>query len=101
PRDIVSKAIVRRMREVDDTAVYLDLTHLDGAKIKARFPGIDRLCRSYGLDLARDKIPVRPSAHYTIGGVEVDTNGATCVPRLFAAGEASCTTLHGANRLGS
>lgn len=101
PRDVVSKAIVRRMREVDDTAVYLDLSHLDGDKLKARFPGIDRLCRSYGLDLGKDRIPVRPSAHYTIGGIAVDGNGQTAVPRLFAAGEASCTRLHGANRLGS
>ncbi len=101
PRDVVSRAIVRRMRETDDTSVYLDLTHLPADRTRARFPGIDRLCRSYGLDLTRDRIPVRPSAHYTIGGVAVDMNGATTVPRLFAAGEASCTTLHGANRLGS
>jgi L-aspartate oxidase len=101
PRDVVSRAIVRRMRETDDTQVYLDLSHLDAATVRARFPGIDRLCRSYGLDLAKDRIPVRPSAHYTIGGVEVDGTGATAVPRLFAAGEVSCTGLHGANRLGS
>lgn len=101
PRDVVSRAIVKRMRETDDTSVYLDLTHLPGDATRARFPGIDRLCRSYGLDLTRDRIPVRPSAHYTIGGVAVDMNGATTVPRLFAAGEASCTMLHGANRLGS
>ncbi|HZV01308.1 MAG TPA: L-aspartate oxidase [Planctomycetota bacterium] len=101
PRDVVARAIVKRMRETDDTQVYLDMTHLPAEAIRARFPGIDRLCRSYGLDLTRDKIPVRPSAHYTIGGVAVDMNGATTLPRLFAAGECSCTTLHGANRLGS
>ncbi len=101
PRDVVSRAIVRRMRETDDTSVYLDLTHLQADATRARFPGIDRLCRSYGIDLTRDRIPVRPSAHYTIGGVRVDEHGATSVPRLFAAGECSCTMLHGANRLGS
>ena len=101
PRDVVARAIVKRMRETDDTQVYLDLTHLPADKIRTRFPGIDRLCRSYGLDFTRDRIPVRPSAHYTIGGVAVDQTGATSVPRLFAAGECSCTRLHGANRLGS
>jgi L-aspartate oxidase len=101
PRDVVSRAIVRRMRETDDTSVYLDLTHLPTEQLRARFPGIERLCRSYGIDMGKQRIPVRPSAHYTIGGIAVDPSGATNVPRLYAAGETSCTTLHGANRLGS
>src|SRR5262249_34247145 len=60
PRDVVARAIVKQMRATDDTSVYLDMTHLPGEAIRARFPGIDRLCKSYGLDLARDRIPVRP-----------------------------------------
>ena len=101
PRDIVARGIVRRLRETGGRGVYLDLTHKDPALLRQRFPGIDRLCKSYGLDFTREKIPVHPSAHYTIGGVEVDHDGATSVGRLFAIGEASCSGLHGANRLGS
>ncbi len=101
PRDVVSRAIVDRIRETGHPCCYLDLGHLEADRIKARFPGIDRLCQGFGLDLATDRIPVRPAAHYMIGGVETDDRGMTTIPRLYAAGEVSCTTLHGANRLGS
>lgn len=101
PRDIVARGIVRRLRDTGGRGVYLDLRHLPAEVLRARFPGIDRLCRSYGLDFTSERIPVHPSAHYTIGGVEVDHEGQTSVARLFAVGEASCSGLHGANRLGS
>lgn len=101
PRDIVARAIVRRHRETGGRGIYLDLSHLDPEVLRARFPGIDRLCRSYGLDFTRDPLPIQPSAHYTIGGVKIDEHGQTEVPRLFAVGEVSCSGLHGANRLGS
>lgn len=100
PRDVVSRAILDVMRAQNDTNVFLDLGPI-ATDVSKRFPGIDLLCRSYGLDLKRDKIPVRPSAHYLIGGVRTDENGDTGIPGLYAAGEVSCTGLHGANRLAS
>jgi L-aspartate oxidase len=101
PRDIVARAIVRRHRETGGRGIYLDVTHIDAAVLRARFPGIDRLCKSYGLDFTRDPLPIQPSAHYTIGGVKIDAEGQTDVPRLLCVGEVSCSGLHGANRLGS
>lgn len=101
PRDAVSRAILRHLQRPDVAGVYLDLTHLDGAHVAARFPGVVASCRAHGLDPARDRIPVRPAAHYTIGGVRTDAEGATDLPGLFAAGEAAATGLHGANRLAS
>jgi L-aspartate oxidase len=81
--------------------VYLDLSHLDPAMVRSRFPGMAELCAKFGLALARDRIPVRPGAHYMIGGVSVDADGRTSVPGLFAAGEVTSSGLHGANRLAS
>jgi L-aspartate oxidase len=101
PRDTVSRAIVRQMRATNDTQVYLDLTHLPAVKIRERFPGLAKLCRSFGLDIARDPIPVRPAAHYMVGGVKTDLHGRTSLPGLWAAGECGCAEFHGANRLGS
>ncbi|MBI2921049.1 MAG: L-aspartate oxidase [Planctomycetes bacterium] len=101
PRDTVSRAIVRRMRETDDTQVYLDLSHLPAARVRERFPGLAELCRTYGIDIAKDPIPVRPAAHYMVGGVRADMNGRTNLPGLWAAGECACAEFHGANRLGS
>jgi L-aspartate oxidase len=101
PRDIVARAIVRRQRETGGRGIFLDVTHIDADTLRARFPGIDRLCKSYGLDFTRDRLPIQPSAHYTIGGVKIDHEGQTDVARLFAVGEVSCSGLHGANRLGS
>ena len=101
PRDVVSLAIVSQMEKTRHPNVYLDLTHLDPEKVLARFPGINAVCTDFNLDITRDRIPVRPGAHYMMGGVTVDREGRTTVPGLWAAGEVSCTGLHGANRLAS
>jgi L-aspartate oxidase len=101
PRDVVSRAITVVMHRTHHASVYLDLSHLDPAMVRGRFPGMAELCAKFGLDLARDRIPVRPGAHYMIGGVTVDADGRTSVPGLFAAGEVTSSGLHGANRLAS
>ncbi len=101
PRDVVSLAIAARMAATQHPSVYLDLSHLDAAHIRGRFPGIDRLCRNFDLDITRDPIPVCPGAHYMIGGVTVDPHGRTTLPGLWAAGEVTSSGLHGANRLAS
>ncbi len=100
PRDVVSRAVFRRMIETEDTNVYLDLSGLDGDP-HALFPSISRICRVFGMDIARDPIPVRPGAHYFVGGIEVDADGRTSLPGLWAVGECASTGLHGANRMGS
>ena len=99
-RDLVSRAIVR---EETRTAapVTLSLEHLDAAWVHERFPTIAAACRERGLDLAVDRIPVSPAAHYFMGGVATDLWSRTTVPGLFAAGEVACTGVHGANRLAS
>jgi L-aspartate oxidase len=99
-RDLVSRAIVREM-ERTHAPVYLTLAHLDRAFVHARFPTIAQACARAGLDLAVDRIPVSPAAHYVMGGVETDLEGRTSVQGLFAAGEVACTGVHGANRLAS
>jgi L-aspartate oxidase len=101
PRDDVSRAITAQMAKTQHPNVYLDLSHLDPDYIRGRFPGIDTLCRGFDLDMTRDPIPVRPGAHYMIGGVTVDRDGRTTLPGLWAAGEVSSSGLHGANRLAS
>ncbi len=101
PRDIVSRAITSQMEKSRHPNVYLDLSHLDAAKVRSRFPGIAAICSEFGIDIARDPIPVRPGAHYMIGGVTVDLEGRTTVPGLWAAGEVTSSGLHGANRLAS
>jgi L-aspartate oxidase len=101
PRDVVAQAIVRRMDRTQHPCVYLDLSHLDPAMIRQRFPGIDKVCRGFGLDITRDPIPVRPGAHYMVGGVTVEMQGKTTLPGLWAAGEVTSSGLHGANRLAS
>jgi len=101
PRDIVSRAIVTQMERTRHPNVYLDLTHLDPATVRARFPGIAATCAEFGLDITRDWIPVRPGAHYMIGGVTVDMDGRTSLLNLWAAGEVTSSGLHGANRLAS
>lgn len=101
PRDIVSQAIVTQMEKTQHPCVYLDVTHLDATFVKQRFPGIAAACMKFGIDITRDKIPVRPGAHYMIGGVIVDLQGRTSLPGLWAAGEVSSSGLHGANRLAS
>jgi L-aspartate oxidase len=101
PRDVVAQAIVRCMERTQHPNVYLDLSHLPLEKVHQRFPGIEKVCRSFGIDITRDLIPVRPGAHYMIGGVTIDGQGRTSVPHLWAAGEVSSSGLHGANRLAS
>lgn len=101
PRDVVAQAIVRVMERTRHPNVYLDLRHLDKALVRRRFPGIDKMCRGFGLDITTDLIPIRPGAHYMIGGVTVDDKGRTTIPGLWAAGEVTSTGLHGANRLAS
>jgi L-aspartate oxidase len=100
-RDIVSRAIFATMERTQHPNVYLDLSHLDPAMVLGRFPGIATVCKSFGLDITRDRIPVRPGAHYMVGGVTVDREGRTTVPNLWAAGEVTSSGLHGANRLAS
>ncbi|MBV8318737.1 MAG: L-aspartate oxidase [Planctomycetaceae bacterium] len=101
PRDDVSRAITEQMAKTRHPSVYLDLSHLDAAYIRQRFPSIDRLCRGFDLDMTRDPIPVRPGAHYMIGGVTIGPDARTTLPGLWAAGEVSSSGLHGANRLAS
>jgi L-aspartate oxidase len=103
PRDVVARAIVHEM-EVSadaDPVVYLDLTHLDANHIRTRFPRIHATCLQYNIDITTDLIPIRPAAHYSMGGVRTDLEGRSSVPGLYAAGEAACTGVHGANRLAS
>ncbi|MCE9631412.1 MAG: L-aspartate oxidase [Planctomycetia bacterium] len=101
PRDVVSRAITVVMHRTHHSNVYLDLAHLDPVMVRQRFPGMASICAKFGLDLVRDRIPVRPGAHYMIGGVSVDAAGRTSVAGLFAAGEVTSSGLHGANRLAS
>jgi L-aspartate oxidase len=97
PRDVVARAITH---EGMDGPVYLDMRHVK-KDLHARFPGISKFLARYHLDLNRDLIPVRPAAHYLMGGIRTDVHGRTSMPGLYAAGEAACTGVHGANRLAS
>jgi L-aspartate oxidase len=103
PRDVVARAIAREGLGEKRSArpVYLDMRHVRGFDIHLRFPKISATLERYGLDLARDPIPVRPAAHYLMGGVRTDLGGRTSLRGLYAAGEAACTGVHGANRLAS
>lgn len=101
PRDVVSRAILAQMLKTNSTHVYLDVRHFDKAYFAQRFPQIFELCESFNLNVSRDLIPVRPSAHYMIGGVKTDDKAATSIKNLYACGEVASTGLHGANRLGS
>ncbi len=101
PRDVVSRAILAQMLKTGSTHVYLDLRHFDKEHFAKRFPLINEICESFDIDIKTDMLPVRPSAHYMVGGVKVDFAAQTSIPGLFACGEAASTGLHGANRLGS
>jgi L-aspartate oxidase len=101
PRDVVSKSIVKQMETTNSPNVFLDLTHKPADWIYARFPGIAATCKQFGIDIAKDRIPVRPGAHYSMGGVFTDSDGRTTLDGLWAVGEVSSTGLHGANRLAS
>jgi L-aspartate oxidase len=101
PRDVVSRAILAQMLKTKSTHVYLDVRHFDKEHFAKRFPHIFELCESFDIDISKDLIPVRPSAHYMIGGVKTDACGRTNITNLYACGEVASTALHGANRLGS
>jgi L-aspartate oxidase len=101
PRDVVSRAILSQMRKTESTNVYLDVRHFDKGYFAKRFPFINELLDSFDIDITKDLIPVRPSAHYMIGGVKTDNSGKTTIDNLYACGEVASTGLHGANRLGS
>ena len=103
PRDVVARAIAHELELVKrpDASVYLDLTHLNPDRVRQRFPMIYSTCMEYNIDIATELVPVRPAAHYAMGGVRTDLNGRTSLPGLYAAGEVACTGVHGANRLAS
>lgn len=101
PRDVVARAIHQRMLERDEQYVLLDISHKPAAWIRERFPGMTRRCREQGFDLTAGPVPVVPAAHYSCGGIAVDLDGRSTLRHLKAAGEVSCTGVHGANRLAS
>ncbi len=104
PRDIVSRSIITEAREgraFEGGYVHLDLTHLDPHYIKERLPEVIAFSRDFaGVDALSEPIPVEPAQHYMMGGIDVDVNGATPMPGVYAAGECACVSLHGSNRLG-
>jgi L-aspartate oxidase len=104
PRDVVARAITREgfgERPGETRPVYLDMRHVKGMDFSQRFPGISAFLKRHGFDLERDLVPVRPAAHYLMGGVRTDHWGQASLRRLYAAGEVACTGVHGANRLAS
>lgn len=101
PRDVVSRAITAQMAKTRHPCVYLDLSHLPPELVHERFPHIGKVCAEFGLDITHDLIPVRPGAHYMIGGATVDLEARTTLPGLWGAGESTSSGLHGANRLAS
>jgi L-aspartate oxidase len=103
PRDVVARAIAHELEvcRLKEPVVYLDLTHLNAERIKSRFPRIYQTCLQYNVDITVDEAPIRPAAHYLMGGVRTDLDGRTSLPCLYAAGETACTGVHGANRLAS
>jgi len=101
PRDIVSRSIVSEMRKTGTRTVFLDITDKSEEFLKHRFPKIHETCKYFELDISKDQLPVSPASHYTMGGVRTDLYGRTTIPGLYAAGEVTCTGVHGANRLAS
>src|SRR5208282_4250913 len=97
----VSRAILAEMQRTESDFVYLDMTHLKAEYVKKRFPLIYATCQSYGVDITSDLVPVRPAAHYVMGGVKTDLEGRSSLAGLYVAGETACTGVHGANRLAS
>lgn len=103
PRDVVARAIAHELEvsRAPEPVVYLDLTHLKASRVRERFPRIYSTCLQHNVDITTDMIPVRPAAHYAMGGVRTDLGGRTSLSGLYAAGETACTGVHGANRLAS
>src|SRR5437660_2242944 len=103
PRDVVARAIAHELGvcRLKEPVVYLDLTYLKADHIKTRFPRIYQTCLKYNVDITVDEVPVRPAAHYLMGGIRTDLDGRSSLPGFYAAGEAACTGVHGANRLAS
>jgi len=103
PRDVVARAIAHELEVTKrpDAVVYLDLTHLKSETVRKRFPTIYATCMRYNVDITEELVPIRPAAHYAMGGVRTDLDGRTSIPGLYAAGEVACTGVHGANRLAS
>lgn len=101
PRDVVSRAIFEEMKKTGSDHVYLDVTFKGRQYLENRFPNIYRTCRSYGIDMARDMIPVAPAEHYCMGGIRADIYGRTNIRGFFTCGESACNGIHGANRLAS
>jgi len=103
PRDVVARAIMHELERVraKEPVVYLDMTHLDEGHIRKRFPRIYATCMLYNIDITTEFVPIRPAAHYAMGGMHTDLEGRATLPGLYAAGEAAGTGVHGANRLAS
>ena len=101
PRDVVARGIAMQMAAQDGAPVMLDATALGANFLQTRFPTIDAACRRFGLDWARQPIPVTPAAHYWMGGIRTGLDARTSLPGLYAVGEVACTGVHGANRLAS
>ncbi len=103
PRDVVARAIAHELEvsRAPEPVVYLDLTHLNARHIMERFPRIYKTCLQHNVDITTDLVPVRPAAHYAMGGVRTDLEGRASLPGLYAAGEVAATGVHGANRLAS
>ncbi len=101
PRDIVSRSIVAEMRRTGTRSVFLDMTALSEEFLRERFPKIYETCKFYDLNIATDLLPVSPASHYCMGGIRTDLHGRSTIAGLYAAGEVTCTGVHGANRLAS
>lgn len=101
PRDAVSRAILMEMTKTASSYVYLDCTHLEAELLKKRFPTLFETFLQFNIDMTEHMIPIHPAAHYCIGGIKIDTSGRTSLPGLYAAGEVSCSGVHGSNRLPS